>query len=81
MTDPILPSPTTAAPAPAAPSDEPKPGYKTTEFWLTTAAMIVGALMASGLIHTGSQADQIIGMAAMVLSKLGYTVSRAMVKK
>lgn len=58
-----------------------KPGYKTTEFWLSFAAMIVGAALASGVFETDSGGDRILGLAATVLASLGYTVSRAMVKK
>lgn len=57
-----------------------KPGYKTTEFWLATAAMILGALFASGVISEGSQADKILGLAASILGTLGYQVSRGLAK-
>lgn len=59
-----------------------KPGYKTTEFWLSLAAMIVGAIMASGLLEkTASPIDnQIVGIIVSVLAALGYTVGRGFVK-
>lgn len=57
-----------------------KPGYKTTEFWLATAAMIVGALYGSGLISDGSTFDKVLGMAVSLLSALGYTVARTKAK-
>ena len=53
-----------------------KPGYKTTEFWLTALAMLLGALMASGLLAEGSMPLQVAGMVSVVLAKLGYTSSR-----
>lgn len=56
-----------------------KPGYKTTEFWLSLAATILSALFASGAL-TNNTALAIAGMAATVLTALGYKVSRAMVK-
>ena len=58
-----------------------KPGYKTTEFWLSTIAMTIGALMASGIVETDSSFDKALGLAATILASLGYTVSRTMVKK
>jgi hypothetical protein len=56
------------------------PGYKTTEFWLTLASNIVGALLTSGLV-TNDHVLKILGLAAMILSSLGYTVARTMIKR
>jgi hypothetical protein len=58
----------------------PKAGWKTTEFYCSLAAMLIGALYASGIISAGGTADRITGLAAAVLSALGYTVSRSLVK-
>ena len=58
-----------------------KPGIKTTEFWFSTAAALVGVLFACGAIAEGTSIDKIMGMAATVLAGLGYTVSRGMAKK
>ena len=60
-----------------------KPGYKTTEFWLSFLAMLVGAALASGVIEATSTQwdDKAIGLLVTVLSALGYTVSRTFVKK
>lgn len=58
-----------------------KPGYKTTEFYLSLAAALVGALLTSGLLADGSQAMRIAGMAAFALATLGYTVSRGAAKR
>jgi len=60
---------------------EPKAGYKTTEFWLTAAASLVGLLFASEIFPTDSQGEKLLGLAGMVLTSLGYTVSRTLVKK
>ena len=57
-----------------------KPGYQTTEFWLATAAKLLGILFASGAIGDGSALALIAGLAATVLAALGYTVSRTLVK-
>lgn len=57
-----------------------KPGYRSTEFWLSLAAMLLGALMSSGLIESGSTWDKLVGIGASILGALGYTVSRTLVK-
>jgi len=58
-----------------------KPGYKTTEFWLTVVATTIGLLMASGAITPGSGADRWIGLIATGLASLGYSVSRGLAKQ
>jgi hypothetical protein len=58
-----------------------KPGYKTTEFWLSLTAILVGAAIASGVFPVDSNGDKLLGLAATVLSSVGYTVSRSLVKK
>lgn len=73
MSDPITePTPT---PAPAV-----KPGWKTTEFWLSAIVALGGLAMASGLIAPGTVADKIVGMVLATLAGLGYTGSRTAVK-
>lgn len=57
-----------------------KPGYKTTEFYLSLAATILSALFASGVISDGGTAAKIAGLAAAALTAAGYTVARAVVK-
>ena len=61
--------------------NETKPGYKTTEFWLAVAASVVGFMFAADIFPADSQGEKFLGLAAMVLSSLGYTVSRTMVKR
>ena len=58
-----------------------KPGFKTTEFWFSTAAAVIGILFASGAIAEGSNIDKIVGMAAPVLAGMGYSISRGLSKK
>ena len=58
-----------------------KSGYRTTEFWLTAFASVVGLAFASGVFATESNGVRMLGRAASVLASLGYTVSRAIVKK
>lgn len=60
-----------------------KPGYKTTEFWLSMAAVLCGALMASGIFEGLGQdhwAVKVVGLATTVLGALGYTAARGIVK-
>ncbi len=57
-----------------------KPGYKTTEFWLTCAADVFGMVMASGVIAGDSIVAKAIGIGVMVLATLGYTAARAWTK-
>ena len=59
----------------------PKPGYKTTEFWLSTVATLAGIVLASGAVADGSQAAQIVGGIVAVLATLGYTGARAKAKQ
>ncbi len=56
-----------------------KPGYKTSEFWLKLAALVLTAVYASGVL-TNNTALAIAGIAATILGALGYTVSRTLVK-
>lgn len=72
---------TTDAPAPAAPAQPPKPGYKSTEFWLSSIATILGIVLASGAVPEGGMVGQIIGGVLALLANLGYTASRTQVKK
>jgi len=58
----------------------PKPGYKTTEFWLSLIAFLLSMLFASGLLHDGSMAYKIAGLAAMVITSMGYSVNRTIMK-
>jgi hypothetical protein len=61
--------------------NENKPGYKSTEFYLTIGAMILSAIYMSGVLVEGSPTEKVIGLVASAISALGYTVSRALVKK
>jgi hypothetical protein len=57
-----------------------KPGYKTSEFWLTLAANLVGTLMASGVVTDGGTVAKVLGVVVMLLSTLGYQVARTKAK-
>lgn len=57
-----------------------KPGYKTTEFWLSAVTTLIGLLMTSGVIMPGSTWDKAIGLGMAALATMGYTASRGNVK-
>jgi len=61
--------------------NEPKKGIKTTEFWFSAVAAMVGLLYASGVITPDSGGDKMLGLVATVLAAMGYTVSRGLAKK
>lgn len=58
----------------------PKPGFKTSEFWLTLAAVAVGAFLASGALPSEHWAIKLAGVAASALAAAGYSWSRGKVK-
>jgi hypothetical protein len=63
--------------------NETKPGYKTTEFWLSLLATLLGFLLASGAMDTVPQDSwiaRVVGGVVAVLATLGYSASRAKVK-
>jgi hypothetical protein len=60
---------------------ETKPGWQTTEFWLSLAATAVGLLFASGVLAPESGAERWLGLVASALTSLGYSVSRGLAKK
>ena len=62
-------------------STTPKPGYKSTEFYLSSLALILGIVLASGALPEGGMATQIVGGVLSLLATLGYTASRTQVKK
>lgn len=57
-----------------------KPGYRTTEFWLASAATLLGIVMASGLIQPDTIWDRIAGAIAATLAAMGYSYSRGLTK-
>ena len=72
---------TTTPPAvPAVADTTVKPGFKTTEFWLSAAATLVGLAIASGIVPTSGTWPQIVGLVTGVLGAMGYTVSRTVIK-
>ena len=64
-----------------------KPGYRTTEFWVTVLIQVVGLVAALGFL-TPEQADtlsqaltQLGGIVVMVAGQFGYSLSRGAAKK
>ncbi len=68
-------------PAPI-PTDDPatKPGWQTTEFWLTLVALIVQAVIGSGIVADGSVWAQVLAVIAGALTAAGYTIVRGGLK-
>jgi len=58
-----------------------KPGYKTTEFWMSATAIIFGGILASGVVPTEGSVAQIFGAVQACLVSLGYTGARMALKK
>lgn len=58
-----------------------KPAWKTTEFWMTCAAVAVGALLASGVFPADGTAAKLVGGAAALLAALGYGARGALPPK
>ena len=58
-----------------------KPGWKTTEFWLAGMAQLIGILLMSGVIESGGTFDKAVALVVMALSSMGYSSSRASVKR
>lgn len=56
-------------------------GIRTTELWFGLAAALLTALYASGVIPVEGTWAKIAAIAATMLTALGYTVSRTLVKK
>lgn len=58
-----------------------KPGWRTSEFWLLLAVMVLCTLVESGVLGSGSKIESVIALAGQVLGSLGYGSFRASVKK
>ena len=56
-----------------------KPGFKTSEFWLTTAALLVGAVVSSG-VFTNSSVLQGLALISSALAAMGYSAGRSFAK-
>ena len=57
-----------------------KPGWKTSEFWLTLIANVGSILILSGALPNEHVAVQVIAGIVAGLSNLGYGISRGLAK-
>lgn len=57
-----------------------KPGYKTTEFWVSVAAAAYNFALSSGALHQTDKIQAAVSAAATIALALGYTWARAFVK-
>lgn len=60
-----------------------KPGYLTTEFWMSIGVAVVGLLIGYGVL-TSEEADLWLALIAAIIPAIvtvGYSISRAIVKK
>ena len=62
---------------------ETKPGYKSTEFWITVAVTLCSLLWGAGVVDPegASNADKVFGFICSAAAALGYTISRGLAKK
>ena len=59
-----------------------KPGYLTTEFWITVIVTLCSLLWGANVLdpEAAGTANKIFGFVVAALSGLGYTVSRGLAK-
>lgn len=57
-----------------------KPGYKTTEFWMTTLMHVVTLLQLSGIFPQDSVWTQALSIIGSMISQWAYTNSRGLTK-
>lgn len=58
-------------------SNEPRPGIKTTEFWLALLVAILGGLSVAFATEDWAK---VAGVIAAAISSVGYGISRAQIK-
>jgi len=58
-----------------------KPGYKSTEFYMSMLAVVVGAVASSGILDESDGLTKVVGLVMAALVALGYTGSRLTLKK
>ena len=67
--------------APPVPPPDVKPGWQTSEFWLSLLAMLLTALYASGVVPTKGTTAAVVAIVASLLTASGYAVARTIAKK
>ena len=62
---------------------ETKPGYKSTEFWITGAVTLCSLAWGAGVVDPegSSNADKVFGFICSAAAALGYTITRGLAKK
>ena len=60
--------------------DSERPGWQTSEFWLTLVAVILTAILSSGAIDDVPTVAKVIAAIVAALAALGYTGGRAVLK-
>ena len=58
-----------------------KPGYKSTEFYKSLIAVVIGAVASSGVLEGSDGLTKVVGLIMAALVALGYTGSRLTLKK
>jgi len=58
-----------------------KPGYKSTEFYMSMLAVVIGAVASSGILDGSDGLTKVVGLIMAALVALGYTGSRLTLKK
>ena len=58
-----------------------KPGYKSTEFYMSMLAVVIGAVASSGILDGSDGLTKVVGLIMAALVALGYTGSRLTIKK
>jgi len=61
--------------------ENPKPGYKTSEFWLSLGATLASFVLASGAVPETGVWGQVAALVTAAFAALGYTVSRGLAKR
>ena len=63
--------------------NEVKPGWKTTEFWVTVSVTVCSLAWGAGVVDPegASSADKIFGFVCSAAAAMGYTISRGLAKK
>ena len=64
-------------------NNEVKPGWKTTEFWLTAGVALASLLWGADILdpESAGTANKVFGFVVAALGAVGYTVSRGLAKK
>ena len=67
----------------AVKKDELKPGWKTSEFWLTVVVALGSLLWGADVLdpEAGGTVNKVFGLIVSGLAAVGYTVSRGLAKK